>query len=58
MINECEVVAGLKIGRGYEVFRGNLPQMPLCLVQIPHDLTWHQAWVAVVGSSFKFILDF
>jgi hypothetical protein len=26
MINECGVVAGIRIGKGYEIFQGNLPK--------------------------------
>lgn len=40
--NECGAKDRMRIDRGDEVFRGKKPgPVPLCLPQIPHDLTWN-----------------
>jgi hypothetical protein len=46
--DECGVVGGMRIGRGTEVLRENLP---LCPPQIPHGLTWPRNQATVVESQ-------
>jgi hypothetical protein len=48
--DECEVVGGMRIGRGNRSTQRKPAPVPLCPQQIPHDLTWARTWVAVVRS--------
>jgi hypothetical protein len=43
-------VGGMKIGRGNRSTRRKSVPVPLCLPQIPHDLTWARTLAAAVGS--------
>jgi hypothetical protein len=40
MINECGAVGGMRIGRGNRRTRGKTRAVPLCPLEIPHDLNW------------------
>jgi hypothetical protein len=40
MIDECEAVSGMRIGRGNRSTRIKPAPAPLCPPQIPRDLTW------------------
>jgi hypothetical protein len=37
---DCGAIGGMKIGKGNRSTRRNPAPAPLCLPQIPHDLTW------------------
>jgi hypothetical protein len=49
--DDCGAIVAIKIGRGIQSTRRKLAPAPLCLPQIPHDLT--RAWTpaAVMGSQ-------
>jgi hypothetical protein len=40
MIDECEIFGGMRIVRENRSIRRKPGPLPLCLPQIPHDLTW------------------
>jgi hypothetical protein len=42
---------GGMLGKDTELFEGNLPLVPLCEPQIPHDLTRVRTQTAAVGSQ-------
>jgi hypothetical protein len=48
--DECGVVGGMRIGRGNRSTRRKPALVPLCLPQIPHDLTWDRTRAAAVGN--------
>jgi hypothetical protein len=48
--DECGAVGGMRIGRGNRSTRRRPTPVPLCLPQIPHDLTWAPNRAAAVGS--------
>jgi hypothetical protein len=50
MINECGEIDGMRIGREDRSSRRKSASVPLCSLQIPHDLTWDRTRVAAVGS--------
>jgi hypothetical protein len=49
--DECGAVGGMRIGRGNRSTRRKPAPLPLCLPQIPHDLTWDRTRTAAVGSQ-------
>jgi hypothetical protein len=42
----CEAVGGMRIGRGNRSARRKPAPAPLCLPEIPHDMTWGRALAA------------
>jgi hypothetical protein len=48
--NECGAVGGMRTGRGNRSTRRKPTPVPLCLPQIPRDLTWARTRVGGVGS--------
>jgi hypothetical protein len=48
----CEAVGGVRIGKGNTGTRRKPVPVPLCDLQIPHDLTWDLTRVAAVGSRW------
>jgi hypothetical protein len=45
MIDEYGTFGEMRIGRGNRNTRRKPVPVPLCPLQIPHDLTWERAWV-------------
>jgi hypothetical protein len=52
--DECVAVGGMRIGRGNRSTRRKPASVPLCPLQIPHDLTWDRTRTAAVGTGFPF----
>jgi hypothetical protein len=48
--DDCGAIGGMRIGRGNPSTRRKSAPVPLCLPQIPHDLTGARTRVTVVGS--------
>jgi hypothetical protein len=48
--DECRAVGGMRTGRGNRSTRRQPVPVPLCLPQIPHDLTWDRIRASAVGS--------
>jgi hypothetical protein len=48
--DDCGAVGGMRIGRGNRSTRRKPAPVPLCPLQIPHDLTWARTRAAAVGS--------
>jgi hypothetical protein len=48
--DECESVAGIRIGRGNRSTRRKPAPAPLCPPQIPHNLTWAWTRAAAVAT--------
>jgi hypothetical protein len=44
-------VSGMGIGRGNRSTQTKHAPVPLCPLQIPHNLTWAGTWAAAVGSQ-------
>jgi hypothetical protein len=51
MIDDCGAIRGMKVGRGNQNTRRKPAPVPLCPLQIPHDLTWARTQAAAVGSQ-------
>jgi hypothetical protein len=51
MIDDCEEIGGMKIGRGTRSTRRKPAPAPLCPPQIPHDQTGARTRTAAVGSQ-------
>jgi hypothetical protein len=49
-VDECGSVGGMRIGRGNRSTRRKPASVPLCALQIPHDLTWAGTRASAVGS--------
>jgi hypothetical protein len=54
--DECGTVGGMRIGRGNRSTWRKPAPVPLCLSQIPHDLTWSRSRVATVESQHSIIV--
>jgi hypothetical protein len=48
--DECGAVGGISIGRGSRSTRRKPAPVPLCIPQIPHDLSWARTRAAAMGS--------
>jgi hypothetical protein len=46
-------VGGMRIGRGNRSTRRKPAPLPLCPLQIPHDLTWDRTRPAAVGIIYN-----
>jgi hypothetical protein len=53
---ECEAVGGMRIGKGNRKSRRKPAPVPLCPLQIAHDLTWAGTRAAAVGGQRLFYL--
>jgi hypothetical protein len=51
MIDECEAVGGMRIGKGNRSIRRKPAPVPLCPPQISHDLTWDRTRAAAAVGS-------
>jgi hypothetical protein len=51
MINEYRAIGGMRISRRNRNSRGKVAPIPLCLPQIPHDLTWNRTRATAVGTQ-------
>jgi hypothetical protein len=49
--NDYGAVGGMRIGRGNRSTRRKPAPVPLCPLQIPHDLTWDRTRAAEVGNQ-------
>jgi hypothetical protein len=47
---DCGAIGRMKIGRGNQSARRKTSPVPLCLQQIPYDLTWARTWAAAVET--------
>jgi hypothetical protein len=50
MINERGAAGGMRIGGGTLSTRRKPGPVPLCVPQIPRNLTWDRTWATTVGS--------
>jgi hypothetical protein len=50
MIDECQAVGGMRIGRENQSSRRISAPVPLCQPHIYRDLTWNWTWVIVARS--------
>jgi hypothetical protein len=48
---ECGAVGGMRLGRGNRSTRRKPAPVPLCPLQIRHDLTWARIRAAAVGNQ-------
>jgi hypothetical protein len=48
--DDCGAVGGKRIGRGNQSTRSKPAPVPLCLPQIPHELTWARTRSVALGS--------
>jgi hypothetical protein len=48
--DECGAVGGMRIGRRNQSTRRKPVPVPLCLPQIPHNLTWTETRAVAVGT--------
>jgi hypothetical protein len=51
MIDECEAVGGMGVGRGDQNTLRRLATLTVLPPQIPYDLTWDHTWAATVESQ-------
>jgi hypothetical protein len=49
--NWCGAVSGMRTGGGNRSTQRKPAPVPLCPLQIPHDLTWDQTWATTMGSQ-------
>jgi hypothetical protein len=50
IIDECEAVGGMRIGKEHQsAWRKSAP-VPLCPPQISHYINWDQTWATTLGS--------